>query len=92
MKPVGSTTGSATGGLGALRKPGSSILSKKKGVTVGKISKLSMKLPVKGVTVEEDDHFEDIEETQKNAAAAEARAKQIAQDEALTKKMQEELM
>jgi ADP-ribosylation factor GTPase-activating protein 2/3 len=92
VKPVGSTTGGATGGLGALRKPGSSILSKKKGVSVGKISKLSMKLPVKGVTVEEDDHFEDIEETQKNAAAAEERAKQIAEDEAVAKKMQEEMM
>jgi ADP-ribosylation factor GTPase-activating protein 2/3 len=92
VKPVGSTGGSSTGGLGALRKPGSSIMSKKKTMTVGKVSKLSMKLPVKGITVEGDDHFEDIEETQKNAAAAEARAKQIAEDEALAKKMEDELM
>lgn len=90
VKPVGSTGGSSTGGVGVLRKPGSSIMTKKKVATVGKISKLSMKLPVKGAIG--DDQFEDIEETQKNAAVAEARAKQIAEDEALAKKMQEELM
>lgn len=86
-----------TGTLGTLRKPtGSSSLLKKKGSLGGsklRINKLSMKLPVTGSSVGAgDDNFEDIEQTRKNAAEAEAEAKQDAEDIATAKKMQEELM
>ena len=90
-----------TGTLGTLRKPstGSSLL-KKKGTLGGaskakpRINKLSMKLPVSGSTAGDDgdDNFEDIEQTRKNAAEAEANAKKHAEEAALAKKMQEDLL
>ncbi len=94
-----------TGGLGTLRKPTSGGMLKKKGglstagaskMRLKTSAKLSMKLPVNGVnggTVGgDDDGFEDIEETRKNAAEAELEAKKKEEDAALAKKMQEDLM
>jgi len=89
------------GKLGSLRKPtsgSSSLLLKKGGLTASKpkarYNKLSMKLPTKGVTGEDadDDKFEDIEETRKNVADAEVKAKQEADDAALAKQMQEDMI
>jgi len=90
-----------TGTLGTLRKPtsgSSSLLKKKGGLGAPKlrINKLSMKLPVGGMnsTVGEggDDNFEDIEQTRKNAAEAGVKAKQDAEDAAMAKMMQDELL
>ena len=93
------STSSSTGKLGMLRKPtsskGSSTLLKKKSTTGSKlrINKLSVKLPVNGVgeNDKDDDEFEDIEQTQKNVKEAELQAKQMAEDEVMAKKLQEEL-
>ncbi len=85
--------------VGGLRKPTSSSsgLLKKKPSTTGKL-KLSMKLPVNGAGGgnaaggdDDDDNFEDIEQTQQNVKKAEEEAKQIAEDAAMAKKMEEEL-
>mmetsp|Transcript_17111 Transcript_17111/g.24883 ORF Transcript_17111/g.24883 Transcript_17111/m.24883 type:complete len:380 (-) Transcript_17111:977-2116(-) len=97
-----------TGGLGMLRKPatsssssGGSMLLKKKGSLGGKskikMSKLSMKLPVNGTGgsgggYDEDDQFEDIEQTRKNVADAEVKDKQEAEDLAIAKQLEEDLM
>jgi len=43
-------------------------------------------------SAEEDDQFEDIEQTRKNVAEAEARAKQEEEDKALAKQLQEEMI
>jgi hypothetical protein len=55
-----------------------------------------MKLPTKGVPGQDgnddDDKFEDIEETRKNVADAEMKAKQEAEDAALAKQMQEDMI
>jgi hypothetical protein len=88
---------SKTGSLGMLRKPttASSKLLKKKSSTSSKmrINKLSVKLPVNGIGADDDDDkFEDIEQTQKNVKEAAINAKQIAEDEALAKKVQDELI
>lgn len=93
VKPVSSESPSTTGTVGMLRKPTSSVMLKKKtSFSGGKVPKLSMKLPVNGLLDQSEGHFEDIEETRKTAAEAQALAKQIAQDEALAKKIQEDLM
>lgn len=98
-KLVINTNKSTSGGkLGMLRKPttgGSSGLLKKKTVTGSKlrINKLSVKLPVNGVNgngMDTDDHFEDIEQTQKNVKEAEIEAKQKEEEE-LTKKLENDL-
>jgi hypothetical protein len=74
------------------------LLKKKGGLGAPKlrINKLSMKLPVGGMnsTVGEggDDNFEDIEQTRKNAAEAGVKAKQDAEDAAMAKMMQDELL
>ena len=89
------TPKTSTTGVGSLRKPTSSsyssMLLKKKPITSSKlrINKLSMKLGVEG---NDNDKFEDIEQTQKNVKEAEEKAKQIAEDEALAKKLHEEMM
>lgn len=78
-----------------LRKPGSSTSSnflKKKpssGISKLRVNKLSMKAPSSGNS--NNDDFEDIETTQKSAAAAGKEAKQMKEDEATAKKMQIEL-
>lgn len=89
----------ASGTLGTLRKPAggtSNLLKKKGGLSAPKlrVNKLSMKLPVSGSKAGDtgDDNFEDIDQTRKNAAEAEAQAKQNAEDAAIAKKMQEELL
>lgn len=80
-----------------LRKPttSSSLLKKTTTATSSKmrINKLSMKLPVNGAGGNDidDDNFEDIEQTQKNVKEAEEKAKQLAEDEALAKKLQVEM-
>lgn len=83
------------GTLGMLRKPttGSSMLLKKKTTTSKlRVNKLSMKLPVNGIGGgDDDDKFEDIEQTQKNVKEAEIEAKQIAEDKALAKKLNEDM-
>ena len=82
--------------LGTLRKPtsASSNLLKKKTVASSKlrINKLSVKLPVNGVGNDGEEKFEDIEQTQKNVKEAEIREKQIAEDRALAKKLEEDMM
>lgn len=92
------------GTLGSLRKPTSGfsglLLKKKGGLTASKpkarFNRLSMKLPTKGVPGQDgnddDDKFEDIEETRKNVADAEMKAKQEAEDAALAKQMQEDMI
>lgn len=94
-KPSSSTNNH---GVGMFRKPitASSTLLKKKSGTIGskmRINKLSMKLPVNGNGEggNHDDNFEDIEQTQKNVKEAQEKAKQMAEDEALAKKLQEEM-
>ena len=61
-----------------------------------KVNKLSMKLPVNGAGESggngDDDQFEDIEQTRKNVADAEAKSKQEAEDAAIAKQLQEDLM
>ena len=83
------------GTLGTLRKPttGSSMLLKKKTTSSKlRVNKLSMKLPVNGMGGDDnDDKFEDIEQTQKNVKDAEIEAKQIAEDEALAKKLNDDM-
>lgn len=83
-------SGLSMGSLGSKTKP-----------RIVKTSKLSMKLPVNGVMANggtggsfdnDDDKFEDIEETRKNAAAAGAEAQKKVEDEALAKKIREDLM
>jgi hypothetical protein len=98
VKPVGN--------LGTLRKPsnesstgGSLLLRKKSSLSVSskskpRATKLSMNVPVSGAAAGsgvEDDAFEDIEETRKSVAEAQAKAKQEAEDAALAKKLQEEM-
>ena len=80
-----------------LRKPttSSSLLKKSTTATSSKmrINKLSMKLPFNGAGGNDNDgdNFEDIEQTQKNVKEAEEKAKQLAEDEALAKKLQAEM-
>lgn len=98
VKPVGN--------LGTLRKPsnesstgGSLLLRKKSSLSVSskskpRATKLSVNVPVSGGDAGsgvEDDAFEDIEETRKSVAEAQAKAKQEAEDAALAKKLQEEM-
>lgn len=80
--------------MGVMRKPttsSSKLLIKKTGSS--RINRLSMKLPTngKGGLSTDDDKFEDVEETQKKSAEADRLSKQLAQDEALAKNLQEEL-
>lgn len=93
VKPKGA------GNLGTLRKPtgsNSSLLKKKGGLGSSKIrvNKLSMKLPMNGSKAGDlgDDKFEDIEQTRKNAAETGEKVKKDAEDAAMAKKMQEELL
>jgi hypothetical protein len=89
------------GGLGTLRKPTSgtsSLLMKKKGSLTSTRpkarTKLSMKLTTNGSVDkgDDDDTFEDIEETRKNVAESQVIAKQEAEDAALAKQLQEDMI
>mmetsp|Transcript_26891 Transcript_26891/g.31284 ORF Transcript_26891/g.31284 Transcript_26891/m.31284 type:complete len:376 (-) Transcript_26891:292-1419(-) len=89
-----SKTGS--GQLGMLRKPTASSNLLKKKTTIGaskmRVNKLSMKLgTTAGTGGAGADDFEDIEQTQKNVKEAEVKEKQLAEDAALAKQLQEEM-
>lgn len=92
----------SSGGLpgaskGMLRKPASgNFLLKKKSSNVGgklRVNKLSVKLPANnGPGTSSSDHaFEDVEATQKAVAEAEKEAKQVAADEEMARKLQEQM-
>jgi len=95
VKPAG-------GGLGTLRKPTSgtsSLLMKKKGSLTSskpkaRLNKLSMKLPTNGAVDQggDDDNFEGIDETRKNVAEAAVKSLQEAEDAALAKQLQEDMI
>lgn len=92
-----------TGNLGTLRKPttesSSLLLRKKSSLSVSskskpRATKLSVNVSASGAAGSaevEEDAFEDIEETRKSVAEAQAKAKQEAEDAALAKKLQEEM-
>jgi hypothetical protein len=108
VKPKTGTLGTlrkpTTNGGGLLKKKGGlsmGTLGSKTKPRIVKTSKLSMKLPVNGAMANggaggsfdnDDDKFEDIEETRKNAAEAGVEAQKKVEDEALAKKIREDLI
>lgn len=83
-----------TANVGIMRKPttsSSKLLMKKSGGNI-RVNKLSMKLPMNGKGgLDNDDKFEDVEITQQKSAEAERLTKQMSEDEAMARNLQENL-
>lgn len=98
----GSTTKSSSGlNVGMLRKPasksGTNFMKKKPAASAGKlrVNKLAMKLPTTsngdGGADDDDEGFDDVEKVLKDKAEAEEKAKQMENDEAIARTLQNDL-